>query len=117
MASEAAELEDLLPGDWCVAIAAFAPENSFDSFLPPESDPFCLPELSEGINEQPKFQNLHEKDGAILIFADVPTKVPALSQITLRCRWGGERLPDRDYVITPNDANVFSIQLMGDTAP
>jgi transposase InsO family protein len=55
---------------------------------------------------------MQEREKAIPIYPKTDTWVKARSQTTLPVRWGGKPNPENDYIITPNDANIFSNSLL-----
>jgi transposase InsO family protein len=88
--------------------------NKFEEELPPAAPPYAIPELCSARPSTSKCPtiSLHEKEKAIPIYPKTDTWVKARSQTTLPVRWGSRPDPEKDYVVTPNDANVFSNNLL-----
>lgn len=86
----------------------------FFDLLPEDMDPYTMPELSDGLEfRENKPATMQAIDGAIPVFSTDRHLLEPRAQITLRVRWGREPLPNTDYVITPNEANVFGVRIMG----
>jgi hypothetical protein len=83
----------------------------FEDLLPPKDAPYEIPELSDGTRERFGKDSWNEVEGGVPIFATENFTVPARSQLTFPVRWGAKRPKNRDMVIVPSEANLFSNQL------